>query len=306
MSLGKAHATVPATFAAVCAGLALLLVPTPARAALAPAEVNGLPASGVSQFTATLNGTIEPGASPASYHFAYGATSTYGSIAPIPDRYLAPGNVDDGVSEVIAGLQPGTTYHYALVAANVVSTVVGPDETFTTAPVPAPTASTGAVTDVTRSTALLAGALDPMGWNTTYRFEYGTSTAYDASWPTLDVDMGTLTGNQPVLIALENLQPGTIYHYRLVATNPGGTGYGTDQAFTTAEYPVSVIQPNPLGGRLGLPPPKTAGTKTKTLTNSHKLANALKACKRKPKKQRAACQRQAHKRYGSAKRRGKK
>ena len=39
-------------------------------------------------------------------------------------------------------------------------------------------------------------------------------------------------------------------------------------------------------------------SKTKALTNAQKLSNASKACKRRPKKKRAACEKQARKRYG--------
>jgi hypothetical protein len=36
------------------------------------------------------------------------------------------------------------------------------------------------------------------------------------------------------------------------------------------------------------------------LTNAQKLSKAVEACKRKPKRQRATCIKQAHKRYGPA------
>jgi hypothetical protein len=42
------------------------------------------------------------------------------------------------------------------------------------------------------------------------------------------------------------------------------------------------------------------------LTNAQKLANALKACTKKPKKQRAGCQKQARKKYAPAKKKAKK
>ena len=42
-------------------------------------------------------------------------------------------------------------------------------------------------------------------------------------------------------VTVLNLQPGTTYHYRLVATNGGGTSYGQDQTFKTAEYGVSIV-----------------------------------------------------------------
>jgi hypothetical protein len=250
-----------------------------------PAGLEDLPASGVSQFSATLQAILDPGLIPASYHFEYGTTSAYGSIAPEPDRYVIPGEAEDRVSQIITGLQPATTYHYALVATDVAGTVTGPEETFTTPSVPAPTVSTGSASEVSLSSASVSGQVNPMGWDTTYRFEYGRSTTYGSTWPTVPVDMGALTGPQPVLIVLQNLQPGTTYHYRLVASNPGGTGYGTDQSFTTGEYPVSVIQPNPVGGPLGIPP--TAGkpttTKPKPKSKKHKHP-ATKPKKSKPRK----------------------
>jgi len=46
-------------------------------------------------------------------------------------------------------------------------------------------------------------------------------------------------------------------------------------------------------------------SKPKALTRTQKLAKALKACKRKPKKQRAACNRQARSKYAPTKKKGK-
>jgi hypothetical protein len=50
----------------------------------------------------------------------------------------------------------------------------------------------------------------------------------------------------------------------------------------------------------------TGCTKAKPPTRAQKLAKALKACKHKPKTQRAACQQQAHKQYGAVKKKTKK
>lgn len=249
----------------------------------APAVVTSRAVSGVGYFSATLNGVIDPGPVPASYHFVYGASSAYGSIAPVPDAYTPVGYAEDSVSQVIGGLEPGTTYHYALVVSDVASTVTGADETFTTPSVPSPTASTGTVGEVTRSSAVVSGSVNPVGWETTYHFEYGTSPGYGASWPTVPVDMGAFNGPQPVLVALENLQPDTTYHYRLVATNPGGTAYGSDQAFTTSSYPVSVIQIAPVGSLLGLTPVKVGKAKAKhrAKTQKHKKHKKRRAKKKR-------------------------
>jgi len=47
------------------------------------------------------------------------------------------------------------------------------------------------------------------------------------------------------------------------------------------------------------PPPLTVKPKAKPLTRAQKLANALKACRKKPKQKRAACDTQAKKSYGA-------
>ena len=208
-----------------------------------PPVVGGLPASSVTQFAATLGGTLKTNETLVNYHFEYGATTAYGQIAPIPDNYAPITAETVPVSQPVGGLQAGTTYHYRLVASNPGGTnVAGPDETFTTLPIPAPTVGTGGASGVGVGAATLSGAIDPHGWDTTYLFQYGTSTAYGSSWPTVQVDMGALEGPQPVIVSVPNLLPGTTYHYRLVASNGGGTSYGPDMTFVTGEYPAQVIQ----------------------------------------------------------------
>ncbi len=230
---------------------------------LPPPIVGDLPASGVTQFTATLNGTLKTGEALVDYHFEYGTTTAYGLLAPIPDNYTPITLETVPVSQPIAGLQAGATYHYRLVASSPGATEVkGPDETFTTIPIPAPTVTTGAAEGVGVGAATLNGAIDPHGWDTTYLFQYGTSTAYGQSWPTVPVDMGALEGPQPVVVNVPNLLPNTTYHYRLVASNGGGTSYGPDMAFTTGEYPAQVIQ-EPVALRTLMVPTETVKSSSK-------------------------------------------
>jgi hypothetical protein len=232
-----------------------------------PATVNGKVAfaSNVTPLSATLNGTIDPGNLPTAYHFMYGPTAAYGSVAPSPDGLVPVNNADDPITQVLSGLDPGTVYHFALVASSPMGTVVGPDETFTTPPVPSPVVGTGGASGVNVNSVTLSGSVDPQGWETSYFFEYGSSVAYGARWPGIPVMLGGLTGSQPVVAFVQNLLPGTTYHYRLVATNPGGASYGPDEVFTTSEYPVSVIAQAPLSGPLGitLPVSKPKSKKTK-------------------------------------------
>ena len=130
---------------------------------------------------------------------------------------------------------------------------------------------------MTVGAATLSGSVDPQGWETGYYFEYGPTPAYGSRWPSLPVTLGALTGPQPIVTFLQNLQPGTLYHYRLVASNPGGTTYGADQTFQTSEYPASIVQEAPaLKTPLGASPE----TKPSLKTPKHK-AKKRKKTKRK-------------------------
>jgi hypothetical protein len=80
----------------------------------------------------------------------------------------------------------------------------------------------------------LGALVDPGGIQTTYRFEYGTSTAYGQSVPLPEGSVGEGLTSHAVWAAASGLAPGTTYHYRVVATNEVGPPvYGPDQTFTT-------------------------------------------------------------------------
>jgi hypothetical protein len=246
--------------------------------------VNDRPAfaSNVTQFGATLNGTIDPNGAASSYYFVWGATSAYGSIAPISVLYTPVDFADHpAVPQTLSGLQPGTTYHFALVATNAAGTNVGPDETFTTPAIPAPGVATGAVSELTLGAAKLTGTINPEGWSTTYWFEYGTTAAYGLQWPSVGVVAGAFSSPQSVVITVENLQPGVTYHYRLVAVNGGAPSYGADSTFTTPSYPLSVVQATPmLSTPLGVNP---EATKSATKSKGKHKKKAKKKVRRRTK-----------------------
>ncbi|MGC1852822.1 MAG: fibronectin type III domain-containing protein, partial [Solirubrobacterales bacterium] len=84
---------------------------------------------------------------------------------------------------------------------------------------------------VLRTEATLKAEINPEGLATTYRFEYGTSTSYGQQTPELAV--GSDSSLHEVTRLLSGLQPGTTYHYRVVATNTDGPNQGPDRSFTT-------------------------------------------------------------------------
>ncbi len=102
-----------------------------------------------------------------------------------------------------------------------------------------PIIATRPATTVMSTEATLNGAVDPQGVNTTYRFEYGTTTAYGTSVPQPAASAGSGTAKERVSETVTGLQPNTTYHYRLVA---GGSA-GADSVFRTGQPTVTAVAP---------------------------------------------------------------
>jgi hypothetical protein len=114
---------------ALAAGVIAVAVAGDAVAAVPSASTGA--ARSVTQSSALLTGSVNPNGQPTTYAFQYGATRGYGAATPTQGP-TAPGNKNVAVSAGVAGLSPGTTYHYRLVATNASGTKVGGDRTFTT------------------------------------------------------------------------------------------------------------------------------------------------------------------------------
>jgi DNA-binding beta-propeller fold protein YncE len=198
---------------------------------LAPAVTTG-GVSAVTAASATLEGSVNPEGTNASYHFEFGTEATYGGGGP--EEEAGSGIADVPASFLLEGLEPNTTYHYRLTASNSLGGNSGDDETFTTSSVAAvvdgqaPSASA-----ITATTATLHGTINPRNSATTYHFSYGTSTAYTDSAPSPDATGGA-AGEEQVSTTISGLSPSTTYHFQVVADNgTGGPVAGEDETFTT-------------------------------------------------------------------------
>ncbi len=96
-----------------------------------------------------------------------------------------------------------------------------------------PTATTAPATNLAATSATLNGDVVPSQNDTTYFFQYGTTTDYGTQTPTEGPVTGNPTKSKAVSADVTGLQPQTTYHYRLVATNSAGTSFGADVTFTT-------------------------------------------------------------------------
>lgn len=104
--------------------------------------------------------------------------------------------------------------------------------TFTQNP-PTVTTTAGA-TGITQHAATVAGTVNPNGATVSNcHIEYGTTTSYGAQVPCSPANPGSGLSNVNVSGSLSSLSANTTYHFRVVATNVGGTTNGSDQTFAT-------------------------------------------------------------------------
>lgn len=162
--------------------------------------------------------------------------------APCPGLVAAPGVgplADNGGLTSTMALLPGST------AINLVATPCGttPDQRGVSRPqgggcdagayeLAPPGVTTGAASQVTASSATIAGLILPNARSTAWHVEFGPTTAYGSQTPAQSV-AGGLT-NVPVTAALSGLPAHTVIHYRIVATNADGTTTGADATLTTS------------------------------------------------------------------------
>jgi len=99
----------------------------------------------------------------------------------------------------------------------------------------APSVATAPASSIGTGGATLQGTVTPNGQSTSWWFEYGPNTGYGVKTTTHNAGSGTNPVN--VSAAISKLAAGTMYHYRLVASNATGTSYAGDQSFVTLGAP---------------------------------------------------------------------
>jgi phosphodiesterase/alkaline phosphatase D-like protein len=101
----------------------------------------------------------------------------------------------------------------------------------------APVVNTNQDSTVSNSTAILSGTVNPRGAQTTYWFEYGTSSSLTGSSQTKNQTIGSgfTTIDTPGVIT--GLAANTKYYFRVVARNSFRTTQGAIHSFTTTNTP---------------------------------------------------------------------
>ena len=144
----------------------------------------------------------------------YGTTANYGSSS-------SNASLTTSHSITLTSLNPGTTYHYAVVSANSQGyTATSTDQTFTTNDL--------VLSNIASSTTYTSATVT---WNTNENASsevvYGTTTSYGSASST-----AALVASHTIV--LTGLTPSSTYHFAVVSTDANGlTSTSSDQTFAT-------------------------------------------------------------------------
>jgi len=162
----------------------------------------------------------------------------------------------------------------------------------------APVIESESVSNITPTDATMEARINSEGLETTYEFHLQEMSCREANPPCmmpqhkpLVLPSGKLLGSfvgQSVSADANSagvtLCPADRWYW-VTATNSAGTTIGQRQRIFAVWTLVAIkCTPSP---------------EMRILTNAQKLTSALRACKRKPRKRRARCEKQAHKQYGT-------
>lgn len=201
---------------------------TPANPAPPKSTTSG--AEALSRTGGTITGSVVSGGAETTYFFEYGTSTSYG--LKTPSATVPASDAPATVKRTLTGLTVDTTYHYRLVATNAAGTSRGSDRTFRTVANPKrPSVSTQPPINAAAQSATFVARINPQGQETTYFFQYGTTTKLGLTSAVQSAGAGTSTITVNTNVA--DLTANAKYYFRVVAKNATGTTTGTSRNFTT-------------------------------------------------------------------------
>jgi parallel beta-helix repeat protein len=194
-------------------------------------------------------------------------------------RSLHPGSAYRYVARAVSGSKKAKvvrgTFHVAAAAGSVTSPVL-------TASAAGPAVTTGVADQVTTTTALLHGTVNPSGSATTAWFQWDPTANLGHQTP--HRAYAATAGTSALQDSVTGLVPGRTYNYRIASTNANGTTYGATRTFTTA-----VTAGSPTTPTSPLPPPtgptyyvSTTGSDTADGSAAHPWKTLAKAAAATP------------------------
>ena len=182
--------------------------------------ISGVTSSGMTATSATITWTTDR---PASSQVEFGTTASYGSLSALNSSPITLHSV------TLTGLNPNTTYNFAVISAVLAQTATSANFIFST-PASVPVNSSVTASGITATSATITWTTDQPSSS---QVGYGTTTAY-----------GSLSTLSPALVTLHSvtvtgLTPGTTYNYAAIAANSAGTATSANFIFSTpATIPV--------------------------------------------------------------------
>lgn len=197
-------------------------------------ELGYEPISNLTSTSVRLNGTwVGEGGLDTHYFFEWGFDTGSGFEHSTPAA-PADGGSASGFqvhSIDLSDLVPSAGYRYRIVASNTLGTSTGATMTFETLPFPSVVYEQPS--EYEPDSVTLNALVNPNGGGaTTFHYEYGLTTAYGSSTPESE-SIGSDSSEHPASAKITGLAPGTTYHYRLVATAPGGSYVSPDDEVVT-------------------------------------------------------------------------
>jgi hypothetical protein len=200
--------------------------------AILPPNVVTNAASAITQYTATMNGTVTIGSellTSQGFEYKLASNSTWIQLIINPS-----GNA---ITYNLSGLFPDTIYHYRAFATTASGTVYGTTQNIITLAIIPPAVVSNAATAITQTTATISGTIT-LGSETLTTQGFEWALANSSTW---NIITESLNGNS-ITRNLTNLAPNTGYKFRAYAETPSGKVYGTTLNFTT----LAIIPPTVL------------------------------------------------------------
>jgi Zn-dependent metalloprotease len=190
----------------------------------------------VTATTAKITGSMFPRGNSVTYRFEYGTTSALGTTSP---TYTYNGTIEG----MLTGLQSQTKYFFRVAATNENGTTYYNVNPFTTLSL-APLVEIKNTVDVTETTAVVYGKINPNSLPTSFHFEYGLTPALGQSTISYPLSDGA-TEYIDMSAEIAELLPRKTYYYKLVATNGfSSTSSATISLFTAVKPVISSFTPH--------------------------------------------------------------
>ena len=210
---------------------------------VSPPSISINPVTTTTGTTAHFSGTINPNAPEAAptspeveaafkVNWRFECTP---ACSGLDGGQVAADNTNHVVEADVSGLEPNTDYEVTLVASNAGAPASDGPEAFKTEG-GAPEVQTLYAGPVDTDSATLAANINPRNSPVTYQFEWGTDGSYGNIAPATPQSLGVEDNSFHLVTApISGLQPGTDYHFRVVATNSDtfAQAEGEDHVFGT-------------------------------------------------------------------------